>query len=109
MAYSMSCKNGHFEKSLVSPQETLLALPASLPCWHGKVQDRDNCKNCILMGIALSNSFSTAFDSELQIVKKQIFSNSTIPLCMGAHLSEGSEKRRQHRLLCKKLSYLLLR
>lgn len=30
MAYSMSCKNGHFEEALVSPQETLLHYHAGM-------------------------------------------------------------------------------
>lgn len=59
MAFSMSCKNGHFEEALVSPQETMLHYHA------GMERFRINVKKCILMGLALGNSFSTAFDSEL--------------------------------------------
>lgn len=67
MAYSMSCTNGHFEKALVSPQETLLHYHAGMK----KFKSRITVKKCIPMGIALSNSFRTAFNSELKIVENK--------------------------------------
>lgn len=59
MAYSMSCKNGHFKKEKVAASHEKHSV--SLSYWCGKVQDHDNCKKCVLLGIALSNLFSTTF------------------------------------------------
>lgn len=61
MAYSMSSKNGHVEKALVSPQETLLHYRAGME----RFSTRTTVEKCILVGITLINSFSKAFDLEL--------------------------------------------
>lgn len=43
MAYSMSCKNGHFEKVLVSPQEALLHYHAVMKKFKTRITAKNAC------------------------------------------------------------------